>query len=408
MDNSKLLNLPQKNCTGCSACFACCPTNSIEMRRDAEGFERPYINAYTCIHCMNCIRVCPAINPKKNITNNCRKAYAAITNNQATWLSSTSGGAFTEVCYAVSELFSEKQIIYAGATLDNFQVIHQCVSQIDEINRFQKSKYIQSSMGNVYGQIREALSNNSNFVVFSGTPCQIAGLKAYLGKERNNLLTIDLICHGVGSQTVFDAYLKDFQKQKNKKLTNYTFRAKDVKYGSFERHTSKYDYSDGSSEFKKFDGYNRLFLNQSCIRPSCNQCSYRSTKRHSDITLADFNGKFKLLPEVNNYRNFSTILFNTTKSLSLLPVLRKKMTLYECSVQDIERNNPLLSRPAKPNPQRDLFFKDFLSGSSFDSLVERYGIAPPTGLQTLILKLPYRLKRLGGLFLRKIRRIFML
>ncbi len=193
----------KKDCTGCSACKNICPVNCISMIEDEEGFNYPVADD-RCISCAKCELICPIKN-KKNISDMEIKQYAAaaITKNPEVWAASSSGGAFTEICNA----YGDSETIIFGARVDGLKVIHDHVVGVENIGMFRKSKYVQSSVTHHFTKAKEFLELDKR-VIFTGTPCQIAGLRAYLNKEYVNLLCVDLICHGVGSPKVFQSSIE--------------------------------------------------------------------------------------------------------------------------------------------------------------------------------------------------------
>ena len=275
-----------------------------------------------------------------------------------TWEKSTSGGAFTEICKA----YNSDNTYFVGAMWDGLYVRHAIVDSINDIYLFQKSKYISSDLGETFREIKKLL-NDGKRVLFSGTPCQVAGLKNYLNHNYDNLFLIDLICHGVGSQKVFFECIKYYEQKYECSVIGYEFRSKKNVYRS--DYISKYLIQD-KSKIKEMllekDEYNQLFLSQRCIRKSCGEnCKYRTRCRGGDITLADFKGLEQVFPELlGTKKNYSTIVFNTTKGKKLFEELSKNLKLKECLIENIEEYNPLFSKQTWYATDRNEFFEDFL------------------------------------------------
>lgn len=343
-------------CTGCSACYAACPIGCITMQQDEEGFLYP-VASDACIQCGKCEKVCPIQNPIISKSGTRQEAYAAVTKNDAVWRQSSSGGAFSEICQA----WDDGGVCVAGAAWDdNFRVHHICVKGVQQIAPLRKSKYISSDLEDTFCKLKDHLRAGGK-AVFCGTPCQVAGLRAYLGKDYANLLLIDLICHGVGSPSVFISCMENIGRELGVVVAEYEFRAK--------RRIHETDYltkivpADGSAAiYMKNDRYIQLFLSQCALRPSCgNNCRFRSTERQGDLTIADFKGLHKVFPDlVGSKRNYSSVIVNTEKGAMVAEKLKQSMEMRLCSVDVICNYNPLFcSQTAIPN-ERDSFFADFI------------------------------------------------
>lgn len=345
-------NTQKMNCTGCAACYSICPVKCITMQKDEEGFLYPESND-ECIHCGLCEKTCPIVNPVTNTLYDNQKCYAAITKDIDTWKKSSSGGAFSEIC----KTYGNQDTLIVGAAWKGLEVGHICVRGVNNIAPLRKSKYVASPIGETYIKVKKELINGGK-VIFSGTPCQVAGLKGFLKKDYENLLTIDLICHGVGSPEVFKQCIKLFEKEKNEIVLSYEFRYKRNKYET--DHISCIE-TDKSKKLYSLDRYNQLFLEQLCLRPSCSDnCRFRDSRRQGDITLADFKGLAYIYPQlVANCTNYSTVTFNTSKATIIKKELEKKLKLFECNINDIIRFNPLFAGHTWSNDNRNIFFDEF-------------------------------------------------
>lgn len=362
----------KEDCTGCTACKSICPTQCIKMVRDPNGFLYPEAALNHCIHCGACEKVCPVRKAKPvNIEPLSQQiAVAAICKSQEQWEKSTSGGAFGSICDVFAQKHQGKVFVY-GARFKGLYVEH-CGLSYPEIDGFKKSKYVQSDMQNCFREIHDQLENGCA-VLFSGTPCQVAGLKSFLGKAYENLLCVDLICHGVGSPTVFAHYLKEKEIAEGKKISSYTFRVKKAFFGNYARYLSRIQYADGSEKDELEDSYNRLFLNQLCLRNSCGEhCRFRTQYRWSDLTIADFNNFIRTFPECKDNRGYSSIVANTEKGTEILEQLPKLMNVLNCDIDTIIKWNPLFAHTTPENPKRNDFFIDFCEGKSITELCERY------------------------------------
>ncbi len=351
-------------CTGCSACYNLCPTKCITMEKDEEGFLYP-IASDRCVHCGKCETVCSAVNKKNDGGNTLPEAYCALTKDNKVWKQSASGGAFTEICKA----WNIGDSVFCGATWNGLNIEHKCVQGIDNIGLLRRSKYVASDIKNVFREVKDYLMAGKR-VVFCGTPCQVAGLKLFLGKEQENLLLIDLICHGVGSPKVFQVCVNTISNQFGWQVCSYEFRAKRNAYQT--DHLQKIKNKNGKVIYIENDPYMQLFLSQQCLRPSCGKnCRFRSAQRQGDITIADFKGLTNVFPDLNGSRkNYSSIIFNTPKGKSVIPQLSQSMKMRKCDIDDIKKYNPLFYRHTWSSEKRDLFFQEFVA--SPEQTVEKW------------------------------------
>jgi coenzyme F420-reducing hydrogenase beta subunit len=382
----------KQDCTGCGACLNACPNGAITMYMDEEGFFYPQQNG-SCIHCDKCRNVCPLGCCGAPVCHTAlQHACAAVSKDNSIWKASTSGGAFTEICRA----FGDDNTVIFGAAFDGLQAMHRYVIGSDQMHVFRKSKYVQSDTGLCYRSILAFLEENKN-VVFSGTPCQVAGLRNYLERDYDHLLCIDLICHGVGSPAVFKAFLCYLETKYGSRLHSYTFRVKNIFLGNFALYVSRYEFENGKTIFMETDEYTRLFLQQLCLRPSCAEnCQFRTSERSGDLTIGDFKRRDEVFPDVADYRNYSTIVVNSEKGDRVLRSLDKTMKILPCELEHVKKFNPLFYSTTKGNPLREDFFKDFSNGMDFHDLVQIY-TAPPMGMRwadRMKRMLPYEFKTL--------------
>lgn len=345
-------NQETEKCTGCTACMAVCPQKCITMEMDNEGFFYPIVSD-NCIKCGKCERVCPIQKQNGEVSKFKKKAFAALTKEKSIWNRSTSGGAFSEICRA----WGDENTIVCGACWENLNVVHKCIVGVENIEPLRKSKYVASDMRGCFSEINSYLSQGKR-VIFSGTPCQVAGLKNYLQRDYDNLLLIDLICHGVGSPLVFQECLMAIGNQVNGIIKSYEFRAK--------RGYEKFDFGERERReetcvYLRNDQYVQLFLNQNCLRPSCGgNCIFRTENRQGDVTLADFKGLTKVFPQLLGTKyNYSTIVINSEKSLKLVDKLAKNMMMFECSIDDVKEYNPLFYKQTEITDYRSAFFLEF-------------------------------------------------
>ena len=340
-----------KLCSGCGACASSCPQNCIEMKADNEGFLRPEIDYSKCISCGKCRNICPVINRYKD-DNREPKVIAAKNKDDAVRLSSSSGGVF----FAVAEKIIESGGVVFGAGFDkDMNVVHKFSETVEGIKEFKGSKYVQSNIGNSYLKAKEFL-DAGRVVLFTGTPCQIGGLQAYLGKEYNNLYTLDFICHGVPSPLVWQKYVKYKEKKAASKTQSAFFRHK--KYG-WKKFSLQFKFSNCSENLQVLseDLYMQGFLADLYLRPSCYQCSFKNMHRVSNITLADFWGIDNIAPEFNDDKGTSLVLIHSLKGESLWEEVSSKFDVLKVDFDDAIKSNLSYLRSVKAPALRKTFFK---------------------------------------------------
>lgn len=354
-------------CTGCRACEAICPKKSITLIEDSEGFLYPNADD-SCIQCGLCNKVCPTFNSSYYGQKNFESfTIAAKHKNEDVWFKSTSGGAFTGIC----ESLQHKNAVVFGAVYDHYNVIHASADSIDEIDKFRKSKYVQSDLKGLHEEIYDLLNKNRN-VIFSGTPCQIAGLKNFLGKEYDGLFTIDLICHGVGSPRVFRQYLEKLEKTYSERVLSYSFRNKRIKGQHLSEYITRVEFESGLIIEDSNDLYNRGFLQALFLRPSCGECKFANVNRVGDLTIADLKKKFDLLPNYREAHNLSAIIVNSEKGKLVYEKLTNYMNVYHIDYDSlVESNNPL-RKPSKMSENRGVFFEELASGKEINEVLKKY------------------------------------
>jgi coenzyme F420-reducing hydrogenase beta subunit len=344
------------------------------MAPDGEGFLYPEINEEKCIHCNKCIEICPVINKNnKIIDNNYPKAYAVINNNEIIRNQSTSGGIFTLLA---EEIINQEGIVFGAKFDTDFDVIHSSTNTIDGIGEFRRSKYVQSNIGETFKECKNYLDSRLN-VLFSGTPCQIGGLKSYLQKDYDNLFCVDLICMSVPSPKVWKKYM-EYQIEKNKSHPKkIAFRHKETGW----KQSSLYiEFENNTTYIARKDPFLRIFGAEICTRRSCFECNFRTLKRQSDITIADFWGIEHIFPEMDDNKGTSLVLINSLKGEQLFGNISEK---YTSKSVDIEKAIKYNSRAVhqgnikqdKIDKKRKKFYKNF-EKKAFDTLVKRYVYDP--------------------------------
>lgn len=310
------------SCTACCACINICPPDAISMVENVEGFRYPSINSSKCTECGLCDKVCPELNFDINKRAPLiKRAYYGWHNDENIRKKSSSGGAFS----AIAENVLKKRGLIFGAVYDYSQkmVMHKSTEDVD-LSALRKSKYVQSYIGDAFRKVKKYLIDNRE-VFFVGTPCQVSGLQSYLGKEYKNLITCDLICHGVPPMKLLNDHLFLLEKKFRTTIVDVDFRPKTVSWSMF---LLKCLFSNGNKyEMPHFlDCYFSAFIKNLSLRRSCYQCNYCEKQHHSDLTLADFWGYRRLNPNINDERGLSLILINTEKGESVVKELQN-MTL---------------------------------------------------------------------------------
>lgn len=326
----------KKECSGCRACEQLCPKNAIKMEEDYRGFIYPKVDYSKCIKCGICKNNCPINN--KEIKNEIH-AYAAYNKDEKVRLASSSGGIFT----VLANFILEKNGVVIGAAInDNFLVDHIIIENKKYLEKLRTSKYVQSNTLNTYKQTQELLEND-RIVYYSGTPCQIEGLKSYLKKDYSNLYTQDIICHGVPSPKVWKEYLK----YKNKEITEVNFRCKEKSsWGDYQlkfKCNDEVEYIDHNE-----DKFMKLFLQNLILRDSCYQCNFKKKNRMSDITLADFWGINNINKDMNDEKGTSLVIVNSPKGENILNQVSSKIIKKEVNFeQAISYNVSMLESSPK-------------------------------------------------------------
>lgn len=343
----------KSHCFGCGACSHACPKQCIVMKADEEGFLYPEINKELCVNCGKCITVCPYYN---RAGNDIKSVYAAINKDDEIRKQSSSGGTFFEFCKSVIE---DGGCVFGCAWDDNMTATHIKIESVDMLYRLQGSKYVQSYLGNVYPEVKEELLANRK-VIFSGTPCQVAGLKNYLGKDYDNLFFVDVLCHGVPSPKALNEYQKIVEKKYGSKIVHMNVR--DKKKSWHRLHTDiRFENGKQFYTFCGYDTYMSMFLTNMSQRPSCFECKFTSKSRQGDITLGDFWGIGIHISEMDDDKGTSMVAINTAKGALAWSQIRDKFKVVNSDFATAESGNKVLSEPPKKNPNRDKFYETFIA-----------------------------------------------
>lgn len=349
-----MINIVNKEkCSGCHACESACPKQCIKMESDTEGFLYPVVDMSECISCGFCEKVCPIIN--KQIVHEKKHeiiAYAAYNQDEDIRLKSSSGGVF----YLLAKTIVEKKGVVFGARFDsNFVVRHGYTETLEGIQEFQGSKYVQSDVGSSYKQV-DIFLKQGRLVLFTGTPCQIGGLYAYLGKSYDNLYCQDIICHGVPSPMVWKKYVDYREEKAASKTWRIFFRHK--KYG-WKIYSVLFAFANNTEYIQNLskDLYLRGFLTNLYLRPSCYNCAFKDKYRQSDITLADFWGIQNIAPDMHDDKGTSLVIVHSDKGKELFDDVQEKIKWVQVDIDSAFSYNPSVMESVKKPQNRDLFFK---------------------------------------------------
>lgn len=350
-------------CCGCGACADVCPKGAITMVR-RDGFDYPQVDESLCVDCGLCKKVC-AFQREKISESNCIAAYACR-NADEVRMKSSSGGIFT----ALSDRVLESGGAVYGACFDSTMVLrHTKAMTSQQRDAMRGSKYIQSTLAGIYRQVKANLKEGLP-VLFTGTPCQVAALKAFLGKEQENLLTVDVICHGVPSPDVWAQFVAYINRKYNGQMTDYAFRNKAV---SWRRYSPKVRFADGRQvgENNHTGAFIELFRYDVCMRPSCTGCRFASLHREGDITIGDFWGIENVLPQLDDSKGVSAVMVNSEKGEKAILALEAGLELTPCTQEQIAARQPNLICPSRFSNKAEAFQKD-MQTMEFSAILKKY------------------------------------
>lgn len=351
-----------KKCSGCSACAMKCPKQSITMIENNEGFLEPIIDENKCIDCELCKKICPVLNNKEIKKEKFPIAYACYNKDENIRMESSSGGIFT----LISNYVLEKNGVVFGAMFDKeFTVEHNYVTTKEELEKIRGSKYLQSQIGNSYLRAKEFLEEGK-YVLFTGTPCQIEGLLAYLGKNYDKLYTQDIICHGVPSPKVWKQALANIKIENPIRIN---FRNKNESWNNYKLKISNKNESYEASH--KDDLYFKLFLQDKILRNSCYNCSFKKTSRNSDITLADFWGIKNVIEDFDDDKGTSLVIINSEKGQKLYEQIKNEIKYQEVDFNEAIKYNPSMISSVKKPKEREYIFKD-LDDKGYEYISQKY------------------------------------
>lgn len=373
-----VINITDKTkCCGCSGCFNVCPKNCITMEEDIEGFLYPKVDESACINCGCCEKVCPVINPIKE-ERKTQQAFLVQHKDEEVRLDSAAGGAFTAIA---TFIINQGGIVFGAAYDNNFQVVHTYVDRLEDLKKFRNSKYVQSKIGESFKDSKKFLKEDK-WVCFSGTPCQIEGLKRYLGKSYEKLILVDVVCHGIPSPLIWNKYL-EYQKIEEKKPENIRFRDKyyGYKYSTMSLiKNGKNIYHAGA----QLDPMLRAFFSDMSDRPICYNCPFKKRYRISDMTIWDCFSVYNFDKKMDDDKGTTRVLCHTGKGCILILNIKEIISYKEADSDKLVYGVKEMFESVEENPKRKQFFEDAVKLNGKDLFNKYFPVTVKIQLVTYI------------------------
>ena len=348
-NNIENINKYEK-CCGCRCCEQICPVNAIAMKENKEGFLEPVVDEEKCISCGLCLKRCPQLQEKSNDELKI-DSYAAQNKDKEELLKSSSGGLFSVFARYI---LNKQGVVYGATFKEDLSVEHTEINNIEDLDLLRGSKYVQSNTLDTFSKVKNNLENNK-LVLYSGTPCQIAGLKQFLQKDYKNLYLIDIVCHGVPSQKLFKKYKQSLEDKEKSKITKYSFRDKSKNGWGLNL---KIEFENNKKENKRHivDSYYKSFLHGDTYRECCYSCKYANLQRIGDITLADFWGIENIKSDFDIKDGVSAILVNTEKGKKLFEECKENINYMSATIESVVKDNRNLKMPTeKPKIRKTVY-----------------------------------------------------
>jgi coenzyme F420-reducing hydrogenase beta subunit len=362
-----MINITDKSkCSGCYACVDVCPEKCIAMHRDNEGFNYPLVDMDKCVRCEVCLSVCHVL--CRYTVDSTPKAYAAYNKDDTIRQNSSSGGIFTNLALDVLE---KNGVVFGALFDDDFNVYHGHIEDKADLYKMRKSKYVQSEIGNSFNIAKEFLQAG-RCVLFSGTPCQLAGLKLFLSKPYDNLLMVDIICHGVPSPKVWSKYRALLSEKEQ--IDQINFRDQTKGWRDF---ALRFDFKRGRKKIKVQDDdpYLFAFFRNIILRPACYDCTEKSLHRKADITIADFWGIENAHPDFSDDIGISLIITQGAKGEAALDAIRPDIEIIDSDIDMVPKYNTAATKSSSIPDNRDEFFEK-LDEIDFKTLLATYCTEP--------------------------------
>ena len=339
----------EKNCCGCGACYQKCPKECITMKMNERGFLVPRVDEQLCVNCGLCRGVCPEIN--EVVKNSIIDCFIAKAKEDSILIKSTSGGVFSLLA---NRIIHSGGVVYGCAWSKDLLTHHVRIDSVNDVRKIRQSKYVQSDTEQTFSEVNKDLKDDKR-VLFCGTPCQLAGLKRFIGND-NRLILVELACHGVPSPGFFQEYIKWIEKNEKKKVKGYSFRNRH-RHKKGEHYQLKIIYMDDSYEyrFSKLDPYYSAFISGKTLRETCYNCKYKTKKRVGDILLADYWGCEKEHPSFNGVRGASAVICVSEKGVNLLQEIKEELYIQKSTWEKIIAHNVSLITSTSPKQQAKSF-----------------------------------------------------
>lgn len=383
------MNIPVKKCSSCGACANVCSHGAITMQLDKDGFYRPVVDSTKCVKCGLCEKTCPWKNEVHNPNGSSKapRTIAAYALDEEIRMHSSSGGIFTVLAEKILE---DGGVVVGVAQLSPTRFGHIVVDNKADLAKLRGSKYVQADVGTIYRDVRSLLKSGRK-VLFSGTPCQVAGLYTVLGKAASaNLFTVDVVCHGTPSVKVFEKYIEYLECDSQSKVISTQFRDKCKGWHLFST-TSLMENGSQSSKTLRDDIFLRVFMGNLCLNSSCSDCHYGKLPRIADITLGDYWNIADIHPQMEDDKGTSVVLLNTAHGEELLSSVAGSLKQCESSLEKAIAGNPCIVRSSKEHFRRHEFSAD-LDRKTMSTLVKKYCVQLPI-YKIILLKIYNRILR---------------
>lgn len=355
----------KENCCGCTACYSICPKKAITMVEDSEGFKYPKVDKSKCIDCKLCEKVCPILNKSK--AKSIKEAKVIRTKDKKILGQSTSGGFFTPI----SEYIIKNGGYVFGALFKENKIMHKSINKTEELEKFRGSKYVQSDLGNTFLEVKDLLDKDK-YVLFSGTPCQINGLKSFLRRDYDKLYTVDVVCHGTPSPLLFRKYVEYIERKYKSKIKKINFRNKT--YG-YHVGTMKIEFENGKTYYgsARTDYMLKPFFKEISSRPTCYECKFKTRDHISDFTIYDCWSANKINNQIkDDDKGYTNLIINTKRGKELLKLIEEQYEIYDADFNKaVSLDGDMLEHVAHKNSKRNEFY-DYLNENGIEKSISKY------------------------------------